>query len=96
MSTKEFDRLIKGTVNKARAKEYGHPADHFACSAALKTTLRKHFKGDPRLLHALEMQCDKMARLCHSPDHFDSWLDIAGYARTACMVIDRIEEESAQ
>ena len=24
----------------------------------------------------------------HSPDHLDSWIDIAGYARCGCMIID--------
>jgi len=93
MLTAEFDKMLAGLVNSTRMADYGHPADHFQISAAIKAEIRANFKGDPRLLHALEMLADKMARLCHSPDHFDSWLDIAGYARTAVMVLDRITEE---
>lgn len=38
------------------------------------------------------MICVKLARLIHSPDHVDSLVDIAGYARCACMIIDRAKE----
>jgi hypothetical protein len=30
----------------------------------------------------------KMARLCTTPDHLDSLIDIAGYARTIAMIHD--------
>jgi hypothetical protein len=42
------------------------------------------------------MIADKMARLCHSPTHFDSWLDIAGYARTAVMMLDERERRDQE
>lgn len=90
---KTFDQQVKGLVNTTRMKDYGHPADHFAISAKLKATIRENFRGDPRILHVLEMEADKIARLCHSPDHLDSWIDIAGYARTAVMVLDRMKDE---
>lgn len=33
------------------------------------------------------MICVKIARLIQSPDHLDSWVDIAGYARVAVMAM---------
>lgn len=43
----------------------------------------------PEARHALEMIADKMARLIETPDHLDSAMDLAGYARTLVMVTDR-------
>lgn len=93
-NTEKFDKMLSGMVNKERAADYGHPSFHFEISAGLKKIIRDHFdcEGDERLLHAMDMVCDKLARLCHTPTHFDSWLDIAGYARTAMMVMDRYAE----
>lgn len=84
----QFDTQLQGLVNTDRMKDYGHPADHFYISATMKQVLRDNYADDLRLLHAMEMICDKLARLHHSPDHLDSWIDIAGYARTAVMVLD--------
>lgn len=91
--TAEFDLKLQGLVNTERAAVYGHPSDHFELSAELKRLIRANYEGDPRLLHALDMILDKIARLCHTDTHFDSWLDIAGYARTAVMILDVIESE---
>jgi len=87
--TKKFDADIKGLVNKERQEAYGHPLYHFQRTAAMKAQLSTC--RDPELRHALEMIADKMARLCETPTHYDSWLDIAGYARTAMMVMDERE-----
>jgi len=89
-----FDKAVSGLTNNERQKDYGHPYDHFAISAGIK----KYLYGcpDAKLRHALEMIADKMARLCHSPEHLDSWIDIAGYARTAVMIMERRETEYAE
>jgi hypothetical protein len=44
---------------------------------------------DEPLGQALAMIGVKMARLAHNPDHLDSWIDIAGYARCAVMILDK-------
>ena len=85
-----FDKAVFQAVNKERMKDYGHPLEHFAISAAIKKAVQSC--EDPELRHALEMIADKMARLCHKPTHLDSWIDIAGYARTAMLVMDRRKE----
>ena len=84
-----FDAAISN-VTQERVEAYGHPADDFARVAALKDVLEAC--PDPLLRHAMEMIAVKLARLCHTPDHLDSWVDIAGYARTAAMILDRRRE----
>lgn len=82
----KFDAAI-ATVTQDRGKDYGHPADDFALVARLKKALPDY--GDARIQHVAEMICVKLSRLGSNPRHLDSWVDIAGYARTAAMVIDR-------
>lgn len=91
--TEQFDKALDQAVNTDRQKDYGHPLDHFAISARMKFLLSC---PDLELKHAMEMICDKLARLQHSPEHLDSWIDIAGYARTAVMVLDEREARLAK
>lgn len=87
-----FDEKLLNITNTTRQANYGHPLDHFTIAANIKAQLQTC--PNPVMKHILEVMADKMARLCHSPGHFDSWLDIAGYSRTAMMVMDRQEEEN--
>ena len=82
---RQFDAAIQ-TVTQDRGEVYGHPRVDFGRVAALKKVVAEC--RDPEIRHALEMICVKMARLIHSPYHVDSWVDIAGYARTAVMCLD--------
>lgn len=88
----QFDKEMQD-LTKRRGEVYGHPAVDFARAASLKAIVQDC--PDPRLRHVLEMLCVKMARLINTPTHLDSWVDIAGYARTACMVIDYKETTNA-
>lgn len=87
--TDQFDAALSKATNVTadRGAIYGHPADDFARAAGLKAVVAEC--DDDRIRHVLDMICTKMARLIHTPDHLDSWIDIAGYARTAVMVLDR-------
>lgn len=82
----KFDEEIQ-TITQRRGEVYGHPADDFSVAA----DLMRHFDHvePPALRHALRMICVKMARLKNTPTHFDSYVDIVGYARTAIMVMER-------
>lgn len=87
-ATETFDAaMAAGAVTSERGSVYGHPADDFARAERLKQVVADC--KDPLLRHALEMICVKMARLIHTPTHVDSWVDIAGYARTGVMILDR-------
>lgn len=81
-----FDTTIKD-VTKTRGEAYGHPASNFKRIDELKKIVADC--KDPLARHALEMICVKVARLIETPTHLDSWIDIAGYARTGVMVTDK-------
>jgi hypothetical protein len=76
-----------------RQSVYGHPADDFAKIAALTVPI-VNSNIDPRLKHALYMIQVKVARLLNSPEHQDSIVDIAGYANTYNMVVEKIKKEN--
>lgn len=43
-------------------------------------------------VEAMEMICTKIARLATgNPNHYDSWLDIAGYAQLVCREMEESE-----
>lgn len=83
-----FNAAIQ-TVTDQRESVYGHPRHDFDRASRLKEVVAEC--PDPLARHALEMICVKMARLIQTPDHLDSWVDIAGYARCGVMVTDRGE-----
>ena len=79
MSTAEKLTAERGAV-------YGHPLDDFTRAAAIKYAIAE--MTDDVLRHALEMVAVKMARLVNTPDHLDSWDDIAGYALCGRKIIE--------
>ena len=71
-----------------RGQHYGHPDDDF-CRVV---EAAKALGVDPlsgQLHHALYMVLVKLSRLVQTPDHHDSIVDIAGYARTYEMCLER-------
>jgi hypothetical protein len=90
-NTEKFDSALAGMVNKERADIYGHPQENFIRIQQLKDVVFEC--KDEVLREALDSICIKIARLIQSPSHFDSWLDIAGYARCAVMILDRRNEK---
>lgn len=85
----KFDGVLN-VVNKERMLDYGHPADDFEKVAKLKAALPNF--DDPRIRHIAEVICIKLARLSNNQFHLDSWIDIAGYARCAVLIMDREQE----
>lgn len=95
--TKQFDEKIAGMVNQERMGTYGHPLDHFTKTQALANILFSVEKPmESYHKHAMFFILDKLVRLSHTPDHFDSWLDIAGYARTALMAEDKYLDDTQE
>lgn len=65
-------------VNGERANTYGGPEDSFKTIAALWGAYKgtQYTAADVAIMLALL----KVARLRNSPNHRDSWVDLAGYA----------------
>lgn len=74
-----------------RQAVYGHPIEDFSKVAALVEPIIKS-DIDPRLKHALYMIQVKIARLLKTPHHIDSVVDIAGYANTYGMILEKLNE----
>lgn len=81
----QFDNAVSG-ITQERGKIYGPPRADFERIAALQAQVASC--PDPAVRHALNMICVKLSRLVRSPDHLDSWIDIAGYARTGVMCLE--------
>lgn len=77
----EAEEIVSG----ARQAAYGHPIDDFAKTAKMWSGL---FGVDitPEQV-ALGMMAVKMSRLLNTPNHRDSMVDIAGYAKTYQLVV---------
>lgn len=83
---KQFDDAVQ-KVTQERGAVYGHPADDFMRVRQMAGGIQDC--PDPRIKHALYMILVKVARLAETPNHIDSVIDIAGYARTIAMILDR-------
>jgi hypothetical protein len=81
-------------VSGDRLKFYGHPLDDFNRAALIKLAVREC--PNVAIKHALEMIGVKMARLVQTPNHVDSVIDIAGYARTIVMILDEEERRNGK
>ena len=44
--------------------------------------------ADPQIREILGMIITKVARLVQTPEHLDSWVDVAGYSRCGVMLLD--------
>jgi hypothetical protein len=68
-------------VNGPRSTKYGQPADNFRRIANLWTAYLDGSDEPLTVADAALMQAlIKVARLRETPDHRDSWVDLAGYA----------------
>jgi hypothetical protein len=85
----EFDETLS-LVTTERGSIYGHPLDDFGMVAKMKAAIAHC--PDREVRHALGMILTKVARLCTTPDHVDSLIDIAGYARAITMIHDERRE----
>lgn len=82
---KRFDCAL-ATLTAERGSVYGHPSVNFTRIQRLKDIVAEC--RHPQAREALESICVKISRLIETPDHEDSWADLAGYARTGVMVTD--------
>jgi DNA-binding MurR/RpiR family transcriptional regulator len=95
------DHAIDATakVLDARATNYGNFAGNAQVSQEIKRILSRHAAATNKTFsdtqwEALEMIATKIARIVNgNPDHIDSWVDIAGYAR---LVADDLQNTSTE
>lgn len=76
----EILTIAEEAINGERARSYGDPAEGFGKTGALWAT---HLGLDKPLTPtdvAIMLILLKISRLGVSPDHQDSWVDVAGYA----------------
>jgi len=70
-----------GLIHGQRADDYGNAKENFQRMADLVNPILRNSWGNLTAQDmALVMIQVKVARLVESPDHEDSWTDIAGYA----------------
>jgi hypothetical protein len=75
-------------VSHDRGNTYSHPFDDFGRVTGMALALWGR-GPETQEEHALYMILVKLARLSQTPDHRDSIVDIAGYAKTYDMVLQR-------
>jgi len=89
---KEFEALdvleeAKDLIYGQRADDYGDAQSNFQRMADLVNPIIKKADGNLTATDmALVMIQVKIARLQESPDHEDSWIDIAGYAALGAQI----------
>ena len=79
-------------LTSERGGVYGPPsANHGATGALFFEWLERRYNGHVLKIDALDVCtmniCQKLSRLAESPEHQDSWADIAGYAQNALTII---------
>lgn len=74
----------------ARQADYGHPLDDFSRTAALwGPILGVEVSAEQVALCMIQV---KVSRLCNTPGHRDSIIDVAGYAQTLDLIDVRRKE----
>lgn len=81
----QFDSAY-AVVTADRRDVYGDPQDTYRRVAALRSVVDEC--PDPQVREIIGMIATKLVRLVQTPDHLDSWVDIAGYARCGVMLLD--------
>lgn len=80
-------------VTGSRNRVYGHPWSNFSDIA----TLVRQTGGNPNQTPvdvALDIMCVKVGRLMHTPDHYDSLVDLVGYCLCLFQLFDYMENET--
>ncbi len=80
----QFDAAY-ANVTLDRRHIYGAPDDTYRRVATLRSVVDEC--SDPQIREILGMVVTKVARLVQTPDHLDSWVDVAGYARCGVMLL---------
>jgi hypothetical protein len=72
-------------VTADRRDVYGDPQDTYRRISAMRAVVDEC--PDPQVREILGMIVTKVARLVQTPEHLDSWVDVAGYSRCGVMLL---------
>ena len=86
---KELLEEAKGKIDE-RGEEYGGPLDNFSRIARLWSVILD--TDITPLQAALCMDAVKTARLCTTPEHWDSLVDKAGYSAVMAEIVEELNE----
>lgn len=81
----QFDAAYS-KVTADRRDVYGAPEDTYRRISAMRAVVDEC--ADPQIREILAMIVTKVARLVQTPNHLDSWVDVAGYSRCGVMLLD--------
>lgn len=81
----QFDAAY-ANVTTDRRDVYGDPQDTYRRISTMRQVVDEC--PDPQIREILGMIVTKVARLIQTPDHLDSWVDVAGYSRCGVMLLD--------
>lgn len=81
----QFDAAY-GNVTADRRDVYGDPQDTYRRISTMRAIVDEC--DDPQIREILGMIITKVARLIQTPDHLDSWVDVAGYSRCGVMLLN--------
>jgi hypothetical protein len=81
----QFDAAY-AKVTFDRRDIYGAPEDTYRRIATMRSVVDEC--PDAQIREILAMVVTKIARLVQTPDHLDSWVDVAGYARCGVMLLN--------
>jgi hypothetical protein len=81
----QFDAAFRNVTTDRRAI-YGGPGDTYRRISAMRMIVDEC--PDAEVREILGMIITKVARLVQTPDHLDSWVDVAGYSRCGVMLLD--------
>lgn len=81
----QFDAAY-AIVTLDRRDVYGDPEDTYRRIATMRSIVDEC--QDPQVREILAMIVTKVVRLVQTPNHLDSWVDVAGYARCGVMLLN--------
>ncbi len=81
----QFDEAYSN-VTADRRDIYGDPQDTYRRISRMRAVVDEC--EDPQIREILGMIVTKVARLIQTPNHLDSWVDVAGYSRCGVMLLD--------
>ncbi|MEP9359083.1 DUF6378 domain-containing protein [Sphingomonas sp. KR3-1] len=87
----QFDAAY-ANVTSDRRDVYGDPQDTYRRISTMRSIVDEC--PDAQIREILGMIVTKVARLVQTPDHLDSWVDVAGYSRCGVMLLSERQTPS--